>query len=563
MMINQNLKRGLVVIGSSMLLVSCFSTAPTLVDIPQENIDKLPLKINELTEYQLKNWNHADLSLDTIPGMSVDRAYNELLKHRKSNTVIVAVVDSGIDINHEDLKGRIWTNRDEKPNNGIDDDGNGYVDDIHGWNFLGNVVTENMEYVRIIRDYKAHFDGKGIEQIPPKDRAAFSDYQRAKKEYETEVNETNTKLSQYKPLSEKLEAANKFGIDRVGKKDFTSKEIQALKPRTQQEQEYQQMIVGMFPNVPKGSTFSDFVGELTEYVEHLEERKNTHFNLALNARKKNLGDDENNLSKTVYGNNQVGGPDPKLEDAKHGTHVAGIIGANRKNGKGIRGVAQNVKIMPVRAVPDGDEYDKDVALAIRYAVDNGAWVINTSFGKYFSPHSDWVRDAIKYAASKDVLIVNAAGNDGLDLDKTNVYPNDQTQAIPEIAENFITVGALNYEYGTQLVASFSNYGKQNVDVFAPGVKIYSTTPLNEYEYLQGTSMAAPAVAGVAAILRSYFPLLSAKQVKQIILDSGNTSVTNVGLGDGSKDNFRNVSKSGKMVNLYNAILMADRLGRHF
>ncbi len=562
MIINQILKRSIIG-ASSLLLVGCFSSAPTLVDIPEENIDKLPLKIEELSEYQLKNWNHADLSLDTIPGMSVDRAYDELLKHRKSNTVIVAVVDSGIDINHEDLKGKIWTNKKEKPNNGIDDDRNGYVDDVHGWNFLGNIVGENMEFIRIIRDNKARFEGKDASAFSGKEKEAFQVYQAAKQEYNTEVQENQQKLNQYKPLLEKLKGANKFAIEKTGKENFTSKDVEAITPKTQQEQEYQQMLVGLFPNVEKGQNFSDFVDSLAEYVDHLLERKDIHFNFDLNARKNKLGDNENDITKTSYGNNQVGGPDPKLEDAKHGTHVAGIIGANRKNSKGIRGVAQNVKIMPVRAVPNGDEYDKDIALAIRYAVDNGAWVINTSFGKYFSANSEWVRDAIKYAAAKDVLIVNAAGNDAYNLDTKNVYPNDQTLTIPEISDNFLTVGALNYEYGTQLVASFSNYGKGNVDVFAPGVKIYSTTPLNTYEFLQGTSMAAPAVAGVAAVLRAYFPLLSAKQVKQIIMESGNDTATNVSLGDDTKNTFRNISKSGKMVNLYNAVIMADRLGRHY
>jgi len=198
-------------------------------------------------------------------------------------------------------------------------------------------------------------------------------------------------------------------------------------------------------------------------------------------------------------------------------------------------------------------------LAIRYAVDNGAKVINTSFGKYFSTHPEWVRDAIKYAASKDVLIVNAAGNDSKNMDEVNVYPNDQTLTIPEISDNFITIGALNYEYGSQMVASFSNYGQKNVDVFAPGVKIYSTTPLNTYEFLQGTSMAAPATAGVAAVIRSYFPKLTAAQVKKVIMESGNNSKSNVVLGDDTGSAFSKISKSGKMVNLYNAILMAQKL----
>ena len=229
----------------------------------------------------------------------------------------------------------------------------------------------------------------------------------------------------------------------------------------------------------------------------------------------------------------------------------------------MNGVADNAEIMVVRAVPDGDEYDKDIALAIRYAVDNGAKVINTSFGKYYSPNPEWVWDAIKYAAKKDVLIVNAAGNEGFDLDGVQVYPMDQQGTGAEISDTFITVGALNLKYGSEMVANFSNYGKSNVDVFAPGVKIWSTTPLNTYEFLQGTSMAAPNVAGVAATIRSYYPKLKAKQVKQILMDSGIPSKTPVILaGDPSNtDNFSNISKSAKMVNMYNALIMADKMSR--
>ena len=282
--------------------------------------------------------------------------------------------------------------------------------------------------------------------------------------------------------------------------------------------------------------------------------------MELDGRK--TGDDPDDLTDTNYGNNDVDGPDPKKEDAKHGTHVAGIIAAERNNGIGINGVADNVKIMAVRAVPDGDEYDKDIALGIRYAVDNGAKVINTSFGKYFSTHPEWVMDAIKYAAKNDVLIVNAAGNDALDMDVTRIYPNDQTpENEEEIADNFLTVGASNFDYGSDLVARFSNYGQTNVDVFAPGTKIWSTTPNNEYEFLQGTSMASPAVAGVAAMIRSLYPKLSAAQVKEVIMKSGLASPQKVMVGGNSKDirPFAELSVSGKMVNLYNALIMASKM----
>ena len=274
-----------------------------------------------------------------------------------------------------------------------------------------------------------------------------------------------------------------------------------------------------------------------------------------------LNDDPYDIKDTDYGNNDVDGPDPKKEDAMHGTHVAGSIAAQRNNGIGMDGIADNVKIMVVRAVPDGDEYDKDIALAIRYAADNGAKVINTSFGKYYSMHPEWVWDAIKYAGTKDVLIVNAAGNEGIDLDGVQVYPNDQELTGGEISDNFLTVGALNYKYGSELVANFSNYGKTSVDVFGPGVKIWSTVPLNEYRFLQGTSMASPNVAGVAAMIRSHYPKLSAKQVKQVLMDSGISTKTAVILGgDPSNTNtLPNVSTSGKMVNMYNALIMASKM----
>jgi cell wall-associated protease len=254
---------------------------------------------------------------------------------------------------------------------------------------------------------------------------------------------------------------------------------------------------------------------------------------------------------------------PDKEKILHGTHVAGIVAQVRNNNIGGDGIANNVEILTVRAVPDGDEYDKDIALGIRYAVDNGAKVINGSFGKSFSPHKQWVYDAIKYAEKKDVLIVHAAGNDAKDIDSFNNYPNDSEDKKTEFADNMITIGALNFEYGDKVVARFSNIGKVNVDVFAPGVQIYATTPENTYKYLQGTSMASPNVAGVAAIIRSYYPDLSASQVKHILMDSGVSISTDVIVGGNPKDSrsFTNLSKSGKIVNAYNALLMADKMSK--
>lgn len=555
----KNLKFSIAAIAATALLSSCGGGSAPIVATPIENIDTTPLKITPLTEAQLKTWGAADLVADTIPGMSVTKTYNELIKNKKGQKTIVAVIDSGIDIEHEDLKNVIWNNEDEIPGNGIDDDNNGYVDDIHGWNFLGDIVGENMEYVRIIKKLEPNFKGKTEASISAADRESFALYKKAKAEFEKESQETKAGKAQYEQILSQVKPAHQAISKKLGKEDYTAKELAGISNPSAMEQQQIGMLTQM---LSFGDTVPGVIKELQGGIDYFSGRLETHFNLEKDFRSV-LGDNPNDIKDTNYGNNDVDGPDPKKEDARHGTHVAGIIAAQRDNGLGIQGVAKNVEIMVCRAVPDGDEYDKDIALAIRYAVDNGAKVINTSFGKYYSPHPEWVWDAIKYAASKDVLIVNAAGNEAFDLDGIQVYPNDQKGTSSEISETFLTVGALNYKYGSEMVANFSNYGKSNVDVFAPGVKIWATTPLNTYENLQGTSMASPAVAGVAAMIRSYYPGLSAKQVKAILMDSGLTSNTQVILGgdQSRKDNFNNLSTSGKMVNMYNAFIMADKISR--
>ena len=273
-----------------------------------------------------------------------------------------------------------------------------------------------------------------------------------------------------------------------------------------------------------------------------------------------MGDNQENMDNKFYGNGNVKGTN--VENALHGTHVAGIIAQIRGNNLGGDGIVdKNIEIMAVRAVPNGDEYDKDIALAIRYAVDNGAKVINGSFGKDYSPHKEWVWDAIKYAASKDVLFVHAAGNDSKDIDTEPNFPTDVKNGA-EISDNVLTVGALNYEYGSKLVANFSNYGSKNVDVFAPGVKIYATVPNNKYKYEQGTSMASPIAAGVAALVRSFYPNLTASQVKHILMNSGTPISAVVTVGEQKTPvPFVNTCVSGKIVNAYNALLMAEQMSK--
>jgi|TARA_R100000479_G_scaffold165252_1_gene104495 subtilisin family serine protease len=553
------LKISFLAAASAVLLASCGSSSAPIVSTPIENIDTLPLKTAPLNDEQYKRWGATDLITDTIPGMSVDKAYTEILTKRKGETVIVGVIDSGVDIEHEDLKNVIWTNEDEIAGNGKDDDNNGYVDDMHGWNFLGDIVGENMEYARIVKKLSPKFEGKTDASISAADRESFALYKKAKAEYEKEKQDAMANKARYEQILSQVKPAHEAMVKKLGKEEYTAKDLAAIANPTATEQQQIGMLTQM---LSYGDAVPGVIEQLESGIEYFNGRLDTHFNLEKDFRSV-LGDNPDDITDTDYGNNDVDGPDPKKEDAKHGTHVSGIIAGERNNEIGIDGVAKNVEIMVLRAVPDGDEYDKDIALAFRYAVDNGAKVINTSFGKYYSTHPEWVREAIKYAESKDVLIVNAAGNEGLNLDETEVYPNDQTKTGAEYADNVLTVGALNYKYGSELVANFSNYGKSNVDVFAPGVKIWATTPLDTYEYLQGTSMAAPAVAGVAATIRSYYPNLSAKEVKQVIMDSGLTTKSPVMLGgeESNTDNFGNISTSGKMVNMYNALIMADKRSR--
>ena len=498
-------------------------------------------KKGNLTEIELKRWSHLDLDKDSIPGMSVDKVYSELLKGKKSVPIIVGILDSGVDIEHEDLKSVVWTNKKEIAGNGIDDDKNGYIDDIHGWNFLGNITKENYEYQRIIND---------------KSLVDEATYLEAKKINDDKIEEANQAKSQIERALNGTTKADETLVKLLGKPTYTAEDLDAIDSK---EPEVIQSKGIMKQMLAYGLSVADLKKEIQKeldtYVKVLSGE-----NLKTNYRKI-LGDNPEDIKDVKYGDNNVMGPDKK--EILHGTHVAGIVAQVRNNNVGGDGIANNVQILTVRAVPDGDEYDKDIALGIRYAVDNGAKVINGSFGKAFSPHKQWVYDAIKYAESKDVLIVHAAGNDAKDIDKENNFPNDSDDKKTEFADNMITIGALNYEYGTNVVADFSNYGKLNVDVFAPGVKIYASTPNNEYQFLQGTSMASPNVAGVAALIRSYYPTLSAKQVKHILMDSGTAITTKVTVGGDEKDSrqFSDLSKSGKILNAYNAMVLADKMAK--
>ncbi len=507
--------------------------SPQTPEKKTDNATAFVAKKSALTDYQLKRWSHLDLGKDSIPGMSVDRVYAELLKGKKGQKVIVGVVDSGVDIDHEDLKSVVWTNKKEIAGNGIDDDKNGYVDDIHGWNFLGDAGKENLEMTRILK--KAD-DGS-------------AEYKAAKEEYEKLLAENN----QGKQQVDFLFNANKTLTEYLKKDSYTLEDLEGIQTTDSGVNRCKQIMMRVIAQA--GPNFMD---ELKGYKDQVYDMLNYNLNKDFDGRKV-VGDNPEDIKDRKYGNNVVYGPDKK--EALHGTHVAGIIAQTRNNNLGGDGIANNVEIMAVRCVPNGDEYDKDIALGIRYAVDNGAKVINGSFGKNYSPHKQWVYDAIKYAESKDVLFVHAAGNDAKDIDVEPNFPNDSDDKKIEFAGNVITVGALNYEYGEKVIADFSNYGKLNVDVYSPGIQIYATTPNNEYKYEQGTSMAAPNVAGVAAMIRSYFPNLSAKEVKNILMNSGTSIPENVIVGGNPDDKrpFDSLSKSGKIVNAFSAFKLAEKM----
>ena len=522
------------------LLVACGGTSK-IASLPIETLEgkNIPTQVENPSKDELKTWPHRDLLTTGYPGISLAEAY-KALKGRKAQTVIVGVVDSGVDINHEDLKSIIWTNPKEIPNNGIDDDKNGYVDDVHGWNFLGEINQDNLEYVRILK--------KGDTSDP--------DYKRADEKYDKEFKDANEKIELYSQIKERIAQSDALIQKHLGKKEYTEEDLDKIDASSLQ---LLGAVRGMKYLLSNGVSVKETLEELSEGIKHYEDRLKYGLNKEFNPRKV-LNDNPDDITDKIYGNNNVIGP--TAEGALHGTHVAGIIAAVRHNNIGIDGVADHVRIMPVRTVPDGDEYDKDVALALRYAIDNGAKVINTSFGKEFSPHKEWVYDALKYAAEKDVLIVNAAGNDTKNVDVQLTFPDDNING-KEFTDTMITIGALNYEYNENLVASFSNYGKNNVDLFSPGVQIYATVPENKYKFLDGTSMAAPEVAGVAALIRAYFPKLKAREVKQILMESGLTPTVKEVLvggrgeeGEAKRMLFSELSKSGKIVNAYNAIILA-------
>lgn len=506
-----------------------------------------------------KNWHTMDIKADGFYGISLNSAY-QFVKGKKSKTVVIATIDSGIDTAQKDLKSILWVNTKEIPGNGKDDDHNGYVDDIHGWDFLGGPggkadYTETTEEVREYNRLKPKYDS--ITTAPAGGEKEFAYWQKVKATHDETVNKSKTEIEQLSPVMNALMVTSgyiKKALNLQSDATFTKADLEKITATNDTLAQSKEVWTSFFQQVGGTGDNRKVITEFSEYLAKL----NNDVNPDLTSRKTIVGDDPNVMDGKPYGNNIL-----KYPDASHGTGVAGLIGAVRNNGYGIDGVADNVRIMSIKAVPNGDEYDKDIANAIRYAVDNGAKIINMSFGKKISPHKKWVDDAFKYAASKNVLLVQASGNDNQDVDVKPQFPDDTFEdGSAADADNVICVGASSAVLGENLAATFSNYGKKNVDVFAPGVKVTSIDMDAEFNTEDGTSFSSPITAGIAAFILEYYPDLSARQLKQVILASATPLTGTMVFKPGSKTekvDFTILSKTGGIVNAYKAIQLASKL----
>lgn len=507
----------------------------------------------------LKNWYHQNYEKTGVYGVGTNDAI-EFLKSKgiKPSSIVVGVIDSGVQIDHPDLKKNIWVNPKEKPNNKKDDDGNGYIDDIHGWDFIGgkdgkDVDHDTMEATRVVARYEKMFESANkstneanIKKYPKE----YQEYLRAKLVYDVKLKEAQKGMDNISSNQEQISQVVSTLRDALGNNTITVENAQKL--ANPNLKSYVMMLAS--DSSVSGKTVDEFekiaLEQFKEQAKYYGDQLKYMLNKDYDPRAI-IGDNYSDLKQKNYGNNEVEGP-----DALHGTHVSGIIAAERNNNIGMDGIAGDVaKILVVRAVPDGDERDKDIANAIYYAVDNGAKVINMSFGKGFSPDKERVWEAMKYAEKKDVLMVHAAGNDNKNVDITFNYPtNFKDGENTSFVNNWITVGA-STRYNDNLKASFSNYG-QRVDIFAPGLEIYSTVTKSGYKFLQGTSMASPVVAGCAALLWAYFPSLTAAEVKDILLKTANKSNVPLLLNEDVDTTFDKLSVTGGVVDVYKAVKYA-------
>ena len=511
---------------------------------------------DKMQDNDLKTWYHKDFSTTNVYGVNTNNAYKFLeSKGLKPRTVVVGVLDSGVEVDHPGLINNMWKNPNEIPNNGIDDDKNGYVDDIYGWNFIGgktaDVDADNLEVTRMVKKYQPIFEGTDS----AKNRAnqakmpeEYAMYQKSKKLFDEKGSEAEEYYHYFSGFNNAIPSI----VKTLNGKTLTKANLAAIKPASQEDSRNLQILNSLVQEAENVGKTPKEVEELLRKevdgaLKHYESQATKHYNLDFDPRKEIVGDNYDNYNEKHYGNNHYEGP-----DASHGTHVSGII-AGLPHGNEVQyGVAHKVaKIMTVRAVPDGDERDKDVANAIRYAVDNGAKILNMSFGKAVSPGKKHVWDAMKYAEKKGVLLVKAAGNENQNIGENEYFPTNFMKQSDEkpFVSNMIVVGA-STNNSQNLRARFSNYNGKMVDVFAPGQEIYSTVPDAKYEYLQGTSMASPVVAGAAAVLWAYMPSLTPQQIKEALVKTVNKSTVNANVD--SSANFDQISVAGGVIDLYKA-----------
>jgi len=555
----------------SLALIGCSSTQPTTTPTPTDGAasESSPPDTTDTRSASTdttagrpdrpdeapEDWFHLDRDRRRIPGLATRTAYTSILDGQSPrDTVVVAIIDSGIDLDHEDLQGSTWTNRDEIPNNGEDDDGNGYVDDRHGWNFIGgpdgdNVEQDTYELTRLYVKYRQRFADTDSAAVADSNRDAYRRYRTLRQTFREKRQQAQKELKNVQQARDAVRFSEKVLSAHLGVDTLSQAVVDTLSTDDPQVEKARDILLYFYRQDLSPENIYDYFDSLKRRVEY-------NYDPDFDPRSI-VGDDYADKDERYYGNSDAEGPDPF-----HGTHVGGIIGAVRDNGIGIDGVADGVRIMSVRAVPNGDERDKDVANAIRYAVDNGADVINMSFGKGYSPHKEVVDAAVQHADSMGVLMVHAAGNDGANVDTTDNFPTRQYLGGGH-ADRWIEVGASTWDAPPDLAAPFSNYGEQTVDVFAPGRSIYSTVPNDQYEESDGTSMAAPMVSGVAALMMAYYPDLSATQVREILLETAtsfaDTEVTRPG-GSGTVP-FGTLSRTGSVVNAHEALKRADELSR--
>ena len=525
------------------------------------------VNVHLLFAQNFQNWHWKDFNTDTIHGISLHKAYQLLATlPQKPSPIIVAVIDGGIDTNHIALHRLLWTNTKEIPHNGIDDDHNGYIDDVHGWNFIGgkdgrNINKASDEKTRIYHQFKNKYENKDIDTntLNTLEKRNYTIWKQT--ENEIQVSENDLANLQYvKMATNALKKMGSILLKEITDSNFTVLQLEQFQPvgRVTLETKMAYLRTIKILGVDSESTYPEIISDLEEYVEGKEKAANAKLTPPLPIREDIIQDQYENFADKYYGNNDITGP-----NAKHGTHVAGLVASVPDSSWNVFKLYPFISIMGVRTVPDGDEYDKDVALAIRYAVDNGAKIINMSFGKSYSPQQAWVDSAIRYAAQRDVLLVHSAGNEFYNLDVKSVYPNAYSNTFMDTAQNVITIGASSDEkINGSLLTDFSNYGTKTVDVLSPGNKIYSTLPgISNYGYLQGTSMASPIVSHIAAMIRSYFPTLTATQVKQILMNSAwkpedNQQKFTVPNRETAKT-LLEVTKTGGIVNAANALALAQ------